>query len=282
MGQTDSVNILAYVVPIVSAFFGASAAFALGVLREKSHKRTKQLDTINAAIYGLVMTAEALVNLKKQFLIEHNAQFAEATKVLSGVSTTMGGEEIRRAASAFYGICQEISKKDESLNGAFKKWQDCEFPILPNPMDLTFTVAGAPELIRLLLLAKNETDQVSKRVVERNVLWLRHESTVMNEAKTETPTLEGLIFRYEILDLRAAICTYVDTALVVIFEALDQLTAYRKTHFRQRNKLAGRIFGKKQWVSYKIDDKWKPLIPDRKAYAGIIWSVNDSSSTRSN
>src|SRR6476646_8227778 len=110
-------QILPLAAPFFSAFFGAASAFIFASMREHHQKRRKNLDEINVAIYGMVMTVEKLLNLKSQFLVDHEAEFEEAAKILGQMNPSSDERTLQKITGEVSDIFGRVSQKSQDLNG---------------------------------------------------------------------------------------------------------------------------------------------------------------------
>jgi hypothetical protein len=249
---TDWVTILA---ALFAAFFGAAAAFALNIFLERLNERRRHLDSINSAVYGLLMSIATLVNLKEQSLTKFRTEFDRVSEVLAEI--TIGRDQNSIAASMTYInlIFQSITLQDQQMNGVFVPWQEIEFPMMPQPQSLYFTINGNPELIRLIHVAALEMNAVVKAIIDRNQFWQKNAESTLNDLQNGQPTIKS-------------------EALVVAKEALDQLEEFRAKHLKKRNWYSRWFFHlfaeKETWASYEPSNRMKSFIPSKAAYSAIL------------
>ena len=271
MTQAQSISALIYIVPIVSSFIGAISgalgAYFLGGLREKLYKRERQLGAINSAVYGLDATLDSLLSLKKQYLIEQASLFGEMIRILGELPFPTDESTTRKIARDAYEIYQKISSNDRLLNGAFIKWQVVDFPMMPSPKDLAFTVFNAPDLVRVVHSAGIEVAQVTQGIIDRNEIWKKKEAVLLQEKPIGE---QHLLFWFEMLSLRTAILYHTDWALLAIPKALELLNTYREVHLKKRNWVKRLMFGEEGWTPYKIKDDLKQYMPDKTAILGEL------------
>lgn len=257
-------------VPLFAAFFGAAAAFALNWFNERIRKRQSQHDLINSSVYALIITLNTLLSFKKQYLYNFEIEFAKARNLLAQMNPSGDQQSFDEIGRNVVKIFSEISKRDETLNGVFKVWEEIQFLNLTSPEDLAFTVEAEVDLVRLLMVARSQIYQVSKRITDRNVYRKEKVDGTLEDARAKKIGPNTLLFWYEMLDSRTTVCAHVDTALVVIAEALDQLERFRKKHFKERNKFSQFAFGRERWTSYKLPEKWREFMPDKNSYKDVI------------
>ena len=258
---------------LFAAFFGALAAFVLNIFLEKLQDRRNRLDKANAAIYGLAMSITTLLNFKDQSLRLFNSEFDRAMECLSEVNPT-DQNSIRRVGDQVALIFQSISLQDQSMNNAFQLWQEPDFPMMPNPNDYLFTVASKPDLVRMIHIGRNEIQQITKRILERNLYWQKKADAVLTQPIESGPQTGTLAFHLQMLAIRKVLREHTDIALIACSEAIEQLRDYRKISLKKRNWLSRRlcemVTGKEVWTEQDIIQKMRPLIPNKNAYKRIF------------
>jgi hypothetical protein len=154
-----------------AAFLGAATAFLLNIFLDRLRERQKRLDTINIAVYGLLMSITTLVNLKEQFLTKFQTEFEELQKFIRSTNLLDPEGEVATSVAAVNTHINNIGAQDPQLNGALIPWQEIDFPLMPNPTLFNFTVSGNPNIIRLVHVAKIEMEGVAKLICTRNAYW---------------------------------------------------------------------------------------------------------------
>lgn len=261
-----------FAAPLAAAFLGAAAAFALNDIQARAKERTRRLGAINNAVYGLIITLNRLLKLKKFSLWDFDPEFDQALNILAKLRFGDSGS-VEAVAKDVKDIFYEISKRDKNLNEVLKPWEEIQFLNLTYAEELSFTFEGAPDLVGLLVSVRDETNQIAKRIERRNAYIDKRQDATIQEANSGSTSIATLFFWHEMLAWRLAIRGHVDAALALTKESLLQLEHYRKERFRKRRWL-GRLRSRKEiWPSYEIDDHWQKFMPNRAAYNDIIGCV---------
>lgn len=257
---------------IAASALGAGAAILFSIIYERRREMKLQLQDINAAIYGLAITLDSLINLKEQYFGQHEDQFARLRQALGGAAGTAPDQlNAQYRASQIF---QEILRSDNTMGAAFLLLQEDDFPMMPQPERFYFTIIKNPNLPRLMHVAVSETNQVSKTIVLRNNLWREDPHKGRTEILSGAFSPETAVYYFQMLTFRHVLKEHVDMALVLINEVLDQLRSNRQQTFRKQAGLRGQVsellFGPQAWADYQQSSRIKRAIPDRNKYKSIL------------
>jgi hypothetical protein len=271
-GESRMTAIPTFAAPLVAAFFGAAAAFALNECQARAKERTRQLGAINNAVYGLIIIFSRLLKFKKCFLWDFDPEFEQALNIFAKLQFR-DSESVEVVAKGVRDIFYEISKRDKNLNEVLKPWEEIQFLNLTYAEELSFTFEGAPDLVGLLVSVRDESNQIAKRIERRNAYIEKKQDATVQEAISGSASIATLFFWHEMLAWRLSIRGHVDAALALTKESLLQLERYRKERFRKRRWLGHLRSRKEFWPSYEIDDHWQKFMPNKAAYDDIIGGV---------
>lgn len=261
------------VVPLLAAFFGAFAAFSLNWLERHERLRRERIETINRAIYSLLITNNTLLNFKRQFLYPAQ-EIKQALEIITSSDPFGDIQQQRDTLGRVQSIFNQIAVTDPNVAGILKQLEEIRFLNLTLSDELSFTMDGDVDILRFAILIESQLHQISKRISERNserkVIFEKSEE----ELKTNRPGFHTLRFYHAMLDSHRILLEYVDLTLVLIDVTIEHLEKYRKATFRKRGKIAQRIFGKERWTSPgAMPETWRKLVPEREKYTDIIDGV---------
>ena len=115
------------IVPLLAAFFGALAAFALNWLEKNEKQRRERIDAINRAIYSLVITNNTLLNFKGQLLNPHVVEFKTALGIIVSSNPFGSSSHYRDILNQVDQIFGQIGKTDPEMSGVLKQLEEIKF-----------------------------------------------------------------------------------------------------------------------------------------------------------
>lgn len=282
--QPDSI-LLKLAIPFFASLIGTTSAFLLNWLKENRKSQAEKNNALNKTIHLFSINMNRLLSFKKDFLNKFAEEFEVIGSHAGQYHPKLRGVELlivqNEWAEVHYPKIKQLLKENENdpiysrLNGLFKRKWDLLKCAEIDAKEIYF-ISGdnqqakknMPDVIRIALQAIEQTKSFESTLKERNELWNRAIPALEKDLWQATP--EFMKYLYEFIDIRQAMTSYIDEAVVMMHAANICLMHYQKENFLKRAGLMRWLFGSHAWVRYDLTKDVRELMPDVENYKASL------------